>query len=231
VALNLLQFRNRIIKRLGNMPTTDLFYANLTEYVNAALNEVVLRSLRTDLRAVDNFPELRQRWYAVTTDGDAGLDVPSDVLVVEKMYTFNDSALPDFDTDNKREVTEIQEHEYELRDKAKEGYPLNWVRIANNVYIHPTPTTDFLTYVQINGIRLPGTLAVDGDTPALRSIWDEAVIDYACYLAAVDQGWLEEAQLWLDACDRKLAQKVGFKGLAARGENRRIGIKGFKGLF
>jgi hypothetical protein len=229
--LNLLQYKNRIIKRLGNMPTTDLFYDNLANYVNSALNEVVLRSLRTDIRAVDNFPELRQRYYAVTAAGDAGLDIPSDLLVIDKMYSFDDSGAPDLGSDNKREVTEVAEHEYELRDKTREGYPLNWVRIANNFYLHPTPSADFLTYVQVNGIRLPGTLAVDGDTPALRDIWDEAVIDYACYLAAVDQGWIEEAQLWLDACDRKLAQKVGLRGLAARAENRRIGLRGFKGLF
>jgi hypothetical protein len=217
-----LQLKTRVALNLGNLQSSDPFYTYIGSWVNSAQRAVVTRTLSKARRSFNIFRELVDKWTAVTAVNELRVDVPADLLVIEKVYSFDSSSAPDLDDDTVKPMAEIPLHKFDIlsRDTSISGYPRLWSRDGDFINVYPTPRTGKTTYLLLRGIGDVEAMSADGDDPIIKERWHDAILFYACYLGALELNRVDEAQKWLDACDRHIMQTIDIMGLeSSSGEN------------
>lgn len=206
--------KTRVKLRLGNMPTGHPFEPYADDWVNEALNGLILRATSKKQRNMLLFPELRDDWQDTTTADTAYIGVPADVLVVEEVRSF-DKTSADIQADRANEMVEITWAEWLRQSKSATDvrYPRQWVKRGNRIYLHAVPRAAKLTDLLISSIAREATLSADADTPVLDALWHPAVEDLAVYLGATAMGWSEKAGEALKACDEKISNVISLMGL------------------
>jgi hypothetical protein len=220
--MNYLVLKTRTALNLGSMQSSDPFYTYLGSYVNSAQRAVVTRTLSKARRSFNLFRELVDKWTAITTVNDLRVSVPPDLLVVERVYSFDSTDVPDLDDDTAKPMAEIPLNKFDIlsRDTSISGYPRLWSRDGDYISVYPTPRTGKTTYLMLRGIGDVNALSADLDEPIIKERWHDAILFYACYLGALELNRVDEAQKWLDACDRHIMQTIDIMGLeSSSGEN------------
>jgi hypothetical protein len=214
--------KTRTALSLGNLQSSDPFYSYLGDWVNSGQRAVVVRTLSKARRSFNLFRELMEKWTAVTSLNDLRVAVPDDCLVIERVYSFDSSSAPDLDDDTVKLMAEIPISKFDIlsRDTSISGYPRLWSRDGDFINIYPTPRTGKTTYLLVRGVGDVNTLANSGDEPIIKERWHDAILFYACYVGALELNRVDEAQKWLDACDRHIMQTIDILGLeSSSGEN------------
>jgi hypothetical protein len=236
--INIGDMRDRLAKRLNNMPTDDLFYDDLYRYIIEAVQAVPLRKIGRVKTAVTEFPELEADVSAITSSaaGDPS-DDPfiqlSNVLAVKSVFS-HDGEPPISGSSpltTLREVQRIDEDRFRELDMTTVGYPRYFAQTQSvisgsewvtRIKVWPLPSVDYDgCYLTVKALMLPSLVEpyASPDPPfdliypviPLHERWYGVILDYAAHLAAVDIGWDNEAELWLESCDRKLFEMAPMK--------------------
>lgn len=221
-------FKTRLALNIGNMQSSDPSYAYLGAFVNTATNQVILRAT-SKYKSLALFPELETYWTDVTALGVNNLDVPSDCLIVHEFRSFDDPDNPNLNTDRTFPVDWRDFSTFQTLDKAStvEGYPRTWTKRGNKIFIHPTPSANYLSYVMLVGVMKEPAMTAATDAPRCADIWHEAILDYASYLAAKARGWDSRMAIFLAACDQNISNVIDILGInKARYEDVVIQIAG-----
>jgi hypothetical protein len=226
------QFQERLALRLGNLQSSDPFFKYIdpaasggsvdANWINTALNAVLMRTLAKNRRSLNCFPEMREKWTAITTVNDLRITIPSDLLVAERVYSFDSSDAPDMDDDTVKPMVEVPIHKLDIlsRSTSISGYPRLWTRDGDFINFYPTPRTGYTTYLLVRGLRKEPQLVDDADEPLMNTLWHDAVLHYASYLGALELNRVDEAKKWLEACDLHIMQTIDILGLeSSSGEN------------
>lgn len=228
------ELKNRIIKRMGNLDSQDLFYDNLGGYANGAVIELITRAAGRDRSTMSLFPEQRYRWKTVTTTADEEtVALPSDLLVLDKVYSYDSTVTAGVpaapaDADVRREVIEVTEHEFDIRTRRTGDYPDSYCQVGTDLLVDPIPDADHVTYLLITGIKLPAEVVEDGSDMPVKSMWDEALVDFGSALAAIDQGWSEDAAAWMAAGLAKVQRSLSYVAMGNKRKSARLRIKNFR---
>jgi len=203
--------------RLGNMQSSDPFYAYLGPWVNAAANRVILRSLSRNARRKESlFPELQSKWRTdATTSGVEYVTLGSDVLWVNDVFSFDSSSAADENRDKRYVMAEVHsQQQWELLDHSTSttGYPRRWRRFSNRLQVHPVPSASYLSKLLVLGFARETDLSGSSDTFTIDQMWHPAIVDMAVYLGAKDMGWTEDANEALMACDHAIEECVTILG-------------------
>lgn len=179
---------------LGNIKAGDPYYDTLLGWaVNSAVREVPKRRLAVKAD-YNQFPELNTHWRDVTVNGTHEYALPANALVIYSMYSLDDSTtFPGEGAGSSRQIIWSEPQSFELLDRDVEGYPRNWTMGGTNIKIWPTPTTSYLTYFRIYGLKLEADMSSASATPTLREHWHNAVVFYAAYLLAGMKGWKDRS--------------------------------------
>jgi hypothetical protein len=220
--------KTRTALNLGNLQSSDPFYTYLGSWVNSAQRAVVTRTLSKGRRSFNLFRELMEKFSAVTSVNDLRVAVPDECLVVERVYSFDSSAVPDLDDDTVKPVVEIPIHKFDIlsRDTSISGYPRLWSRDGDFINVYPTPRTGYTTCLLLRGIGDVNALSDNADEPIIKERWHDAILFYACYLGALELNRVDEAQKWLDACDRHIMQTIDILGLESSSGESVVKIEG-----
>ena len=218
-----------VAARLGNMDATSdpLFEAYLGAWVNEAGNAVVLRALDKSRYKYGIFPELEDKWIVDSTTNDVSYVArPDDLIILTGMYSF-DLASGATENSPRHLMTKIEnDRKYEMMSKTQEGWPRQYRRYGNRVYIYPLPATGYLSQTLMLGLAKENTLSADGDTFVTEGIWHPAVVDYATFVGASWLGWFEEASAAVAMCDQKLENSISIRAYELQSQNSARKIKG-----
>lgn len=216
-AINFSTMKTRVALRLGNMQSSDPFYTYLGDWVNDAANRVILRALSRNARRNESlFPELQALWRtAATTAGVGYVSMPTDLLWLNEVFSFDSSTAADENRDRRYVMVEIgDQQQWEMLDKSTSttGYPRRWKRFSERLQIHPVPTSSYLTKMLLVGFAREAELSGSTDTFVIDGLWHPAIIDYAVYRGASEMGWVDDAKEVLEACDRQIMECVSILG-------------------
>lgn len=220
--------KTRAALNCGNMQSSDPFYTYLGDYVNAALNAMVLRSLTKARVNLNLFPELRTDWTEITIVDQNYLALPSNLLVVDSVLSFDSSTAPTMATSAQTPMTYLSWRDFQNlpKETTVTGYPRIWTRYNNRLYIWPTPRTGYTSYIHLLGLKKEPELSGATDSPAIPELWHDAWLYMACYKICVDKGWGEDATRFLVACDTEITQSIDLVGLDNAQKHGRIRIEG-----
>jgi hypothetical protein len=207
--------------------TSDpLFEAFLDDWVNEAGNGIILRALDKSQYKYGLFVELEDEWIIdSTTNGVVYISMPSDCLVLTGLYSFDDASGSTVAQDRKV-ITRTTNRKYQTMAKTQVGWPRVYVRYGNQIRLHPTPSTAYLTQTLATGLARENVLSGNTDTFIMDPVWHPVVVDYATYLGANFLGWVEEAGIALSACDQKLISAISVKAYELQNLNLPRKIKG-----
>ena len=214
--------KSMVSARLGNMDSTSdpLFSAYLDEWVNEAGNAVVLKALDKSQYKYGIFPELEDKWIiSATTNGVPFLSMPNDQLIMTGMYSFDVSTGAGETTARKFMSRIDNNRKYELLSKSQTGWPRQWIRYGSRIYLHPTPTTAYISQTMTTGLAKENTLSGANDTFVTDGIWHPAVVDYAVFIGATWLGWYEEASAASAICDQKIGSAISIKAYEMQSQN------------
>ena len=219
----------RVARNLTNLQSSHPIYSNdLQGFINEASNRVVLMAMAKDRRGFNLFPELRNvQFEDITVNNQDYLAIPANMLVLDSISITKNSAA--YASASQTEYPVYEEPDVQLfnqMNKAQTGYPTRWTRKGARVYFWPTPTTAYVTRVVFRGTRREADLSADGDTLTMDYIWHPAVVDYASYLGAQALGWKDDADRWLEACQRKVTETANLVGLERMKNESSIEIAG-----
>ena len=225
--MNFGQLKTDVGTMLGAMQSSDRFYSSIGDWINHALVAVPERAI-TDAQAnMSHFPELRSSWSDVTIADQQYLELPNNLLVIDSVYSFDSASENAIGDDNQRLLAWINYRTMQLVRKGTiAAWPTMWSRSGKRIYFNPTPRTGKTTYVHILGLRKEQELSSDSDEPVLDAGWHHAVAFYAAYLGASKRGWHEDAEKYLLAADREIAQRVAAVGLENAQKSHKINIAG-----
>lgn len=219
----------RVMRNLSNAQSSHPVISNdLQAFINEAANRVVLMAAAKDRRAANIFPELRNFGTSgITVNAQDTLAIPATILVLESVNITKSTSAYASGTQTEYPVYEMPDAQmFGQLNKTTTGYPTQWIRSGANILLWPTPTTAYLTRVVFRGIRRESDLSQDADVLTMDYIWHPAVIDYASYLGANELGWDDDAQKWLNACEKKVTECLNLVGLERQKNNTSIEIGG-----
>lgn len=218
----------------ASIPDDDPIWVNANDgedYVNDAQNLVALRTLRGDRRHLNLFTKLRSRWHVETVADDATVALPDDCLTIDDIYSYDTGTgepEPDPNFTRRRKVQWIPEDQYELYPKPEEptGYPSVWTRMGDEIFVGPTPGTDYETWLLVKGLQTFPRLA-SGESPTLLGdLWIPALEDAAAYLCFKAMGFDNDAQVALAALDTAITNTVDILGMERSKRTTKVRFRG-----
>lgn len=118
------------------------------------------------------FPQLEASTTATTTAGTAYVAVPTDCLVLRRLFNTTDDAF----------LKWISNDEYIRKTgratTASRGTPTQYTRMGSYIYLSPTPVAS-TTSLTIHYRKVPAVLSDDADTTAIGPEWDDAIVKLA----------------------------------------------------
>jgi hypothetical protein len=226
--MNFGEMKAELALNLNNMQSSDPFYSRLGRWLNEGANRIITMAIAKDKKALQLFPELKnRRWWDTTVANQNYLDLPDSLLALEFVtYTKTTAA---FDASRHTEFpsseTSAETFAFLSKSATTVGWPSLHTRRGNRLAFHPTPTTAYLTVVVLNGIRKEDTLIEDTQTYAMNETWHPTVVKAATALGNEALGW-PDAERWWAAADRDLGGGVNREGLERRKDTVQIRIEG-----
>lgn len=232
-AITYATMQTRVKLNLGNMQSTHPLVTYVPDWVNEALNRVILLAASKDRRAANIFPELQNRtWTDVTVNAQDYLTIPAGVLVLDGLTCTRLTTTYNSATQTEYPIVEQPDPQiFNQLTKTSTGWPVQWKREGGKVKLWPTPSsspTNYLTQVIFYGLMREADLTGSA-TPVMDALWHPAIIDYASYLGATALGWDDDAQKWLTAAEQKVTMTLNLVGLERQKNDSRITIAGMPG--
>lgn len=203
------EIRDLVLKRLGNIDSSDIFYDDALSWVVDGVNDVISRMSGPNPMTVSHLKKLEQRWLVEPAAGEA-LPRPSDCLAAFSLWRYDTASQPDPLTEERSEIAELfSPFQYENLDHSETGPARYFWRISDNIYLHPTPSADVDQWIQINGVRRFVGDNTDSQVIPLPPEWKRAIADAAAYNGAMDMGWGEDAQNYMMSLEKRILQMSG----------------------
>ena len=220
--------KTRVLLNCSNITSTDTQGAYVGDVVNEAANAVILMALGADRRNMNLFRNLRtRRYYDITVNAQGYLARPSTLLVLDSVTCTRSSTAYNASTQTEYPLfEEPNQQNFGLLSKSATGYPTIFHDAAESILLWPTPTTAYLTYVVVRGIRKEAALSANADTFAMEDIWHPVVIDMATSIMLKNMGQHDAAKEWLSSVEKRVTQTINLVGLSNRNNRIRIGIAG-----
>jgi len=183
-------------------------------WVNRAYQRLTTQDKFWGLRQSFYFPQLETSSSADTVDGTAYVSVPSTALVIRDVY----------DTENYRLLNNITHHKYlgylDRADTTAEGAPVEWVRSASYIYLHPTPDDAYTLTIHYR--KIPTALSAGSDTTAIGPEWDEPIITLAAHIGKMWTMDYEHAKLLKEEFLEQVAGIITIYNSEARSRKEHI---------
>lgn len=199
-------FKTRLALIANNMPSSDPHYSYLGAHVNAAVKLLPLRA-STRFPNYQLFPEHKDiEWTDITIVDQNYLALPTDQIAVQRAYSLDSSTSPNLNNSDWRELAYVTPREFDQYEKptTQTGYPSVFTLREGRIYVHPTPRTDWTTYLKIDGIQDEPDMSADGDSPRTHSRWTPAILKLSAYFLFDDLRMHEEAERNLKAADEQI---------------------------
>lgn len=184
-----------VAKNLGNMKSSSIWYAEIQNWVNRALNRVVQLAIGGNNSNMNLFYELQTSWTSDTTTtlNQNWISIPNDKLAIVDVQSYNSATAVNKNSDRTYPVRFIGYKEFIIIPKGSTvtDWPRLWSRRGKRIYVWPTPHTDYLTYLEMIGIMKEPAMSAGSDTPNIDTQWHDIVCQYATYLGAASMGWDE----------------------------------------
>lgn len=213
------EMKTEVQRMLGNLPSSHPFYGDLGNWVNRATNRVVMMAISSNRQKPNLFPELTTSWTDITTSGTNYLDEPTDKLAIVRLYSFDDDAVPNTSTTRSLPMSFVPMEHFEImkRDTGVVGYPRIWSRKGKRIYIWPTPSADYLTYIHVYGVMREPEMSADADEPRMSEVWHDAVVNVAASIGAGKLGWAEDSAKYMASAQADIGMAVNITALEESG--------------
>lgn len=219
--MNFSTLKTRLLLNAGNMQSTHPLASYAGQYVNDGNRFMVARASR-NYPNYQLFPEHSDYYWtpSVTVADTNTVALPSDSLVVQRVYSADSSTLPNLNNQQWRLLSYSDPEDFDQmsRPTTMTSYPVLWTQRKGNIELWPTPRTGKTTYIKMDGIDDEPDMTNATDVPRVNARWHPAIIDCASHLICNDMGWVEDAQRFLDAADQKIAM-VGASLVGLRAAN------------
>lgn len=208
------QMKAEVRRMLGNMQTSDPFYADVQTWVNRGIQDVVLIGVQGASSGTDLFPELRCAWKStLSANGINHQPLPDDKILITSMGSFDKSSAVDTNVDRALPMNYVTPEVFELlvKDGTRVGWPRIWTMRGRDFYYHPTPVStpiDYRTFMLLHGIERDPypDLSADGDVPKISSLWHDVCVTRAAAIGARRKNWIDRADSW----DAEVGRRLGF---------------------
>lgn len=212
---------------LGNMRDSDVYEAQVAWAVNNAIRQIPLRGVGLTQGSPDElFPELKRMWNFPTENGIYEYTLPTAILMPYQIYSLDDPVYPGDGAGNDREVYYKDEGSFQTLNKSTTGWPRNFSISGRDLLIHHVPSTDYLTYIRIWGLKSEDDLTSDSSSPLLRRDFDQAVAFHAASVIADLKSQHSEANALLSRCDDQLRKTIAPLGLLLSNQGICINVVG-----
>lgn len=216
---------------LDNMPSDHPFYSSIGDALNQAANKVILMSYAKDRRAVNCFPELRdRRWTDTTTNGSAHFDLPSTLLILESVKCTQTQDAYNPATQREHQVIEEPDSDlFAMLNKTATGWPVRWTRSGNQIEYWPTCSsspTDYRTVVVLRGVRKEDALTSDSQSYVMSDVWHPTVVACATALMMRNMREFEDAREMLADVEKEVTATLNLVGLERMRNNVTLEIAG-----
>lgn len=168
--MDLVTMRSKVRERLG-VPASDGLYTDtvLTSLINAALHYIESEA---------DWGWLEAEATITTASADADYDLPARYR--STIGVVNADGFP---------LDKATAKMHRLLRGAS-GVPKVWDVLGNQIRLAPTPNAILaLTHIYVGG---EVDLAADGDEPTMPTVWHQAIVEYATYLAF--RRWKSDAE-------------------------------------
>lgn len=215
------ELKDEVILTLGNLHSSHPMYDSVGTWVNRATNRVVTMAISANKQKPNLFPELTTSWTSITVAGTNYLSEPSDKFAITSLYSFDDDAVPNTSTDRSLPMSFMPMEHFEVitRDDTVEGYPRIWSRKGRKVYIWPTPSADYITYLHMYGIMREPEMSAPDDEPVMSELWHDAIVNVAAAIGAGKLGWSEDAANFMAAATTDIGMAANITALEEMDRN------------
>lgn len=178
------QMQRMVALAAGNLKPTHPLYIWVTgdsgTDTPSLINQAANRFLRMYVHRLSEMPAAWTIGPTVVDETEHSL--VADMLVVFRVVCAHSATEPDWDTARTYPVQYVEPEEYDLLEKGSSnvGYPRIWTKRGKQLFIHPTPSADYIDYLRVYGLMEETELEADGDTFYMNPDWHPLV----CRLAA-----------------------------------------------
>jgi hypothetical protein len=97
----------------------------------------------------------------------------ADMIAVYDVMRAESATEPDWDTAKTYPLAYVTPEEFDLleKDTDTEGYPRIWTRRGNQLFVHPTPSADYIDYLRIHGLMEETYLVNVSDEFYIADYW------------------------------------------------------------
>lgn len=216
--MNFGDMKTEVARILGNMQSSDILYGDLGKWVNDSIDSVITMAYGGNRANLNLFPELLTDWdtSGPTISGDNEIDMPVDALVVTDVSSYDSSAAITRATTKLQPLSFVPWKHFRLlqKDSTVKGYPRIWSWRGRTISIWPTPSTDYLTYINIAGCQKEPALSSAADTTMVTNAkWHNVFVNRAAAEGALKKGWSAKHQELMKAVKDEVQLAVSLKGL------------------
>ncbi len=218
-------------RNADSMPDDHPHASAIGDYVNEAANKVILMAYAADRRAMNAFPELRNRRWAsdATVDGQGEIDMPSTLLILESARITKSTGVYSPSTQREYDMTEITDPgHFAFLDKTTTGWPVMWTRHGSVFSFWPTCSADpdYRTRIVLTGVRKEVALTSDSQSFAMNELWHPAVITCATAITLKNLREFADAREMMAAVKEDVTATLNLVGLEALRNRVNIQIAG-----
>lgn len=176
----------------------------LGRWINMAYLEVARKRCFHDLEQIDA--------TIMTVDGTRNYALEADLFAIISVA----------DLTNKHRLVWAAPKQYQKFDRTQEGQPFYFTRIANSIYLWPTPDEDDYE-IEVIYTEEPEILSSDGDLSVLPGAFDRAILFYAERNGFLTLGLEEKATLRYQSGENYMA--VMEKEMTREGGIPAVGVR------
>jgi hypothetical protein len=214
--MNFSELKAEVVKALGNLHSSHPLYSDVGAWVNRAANRVVMKTIGNNGHKLNLVPELMTSWLSpITVAGTNYVTMPTDKIAIQEVYSFDTDTSPNLNLVASRKLNWISPSTFEVltRTSAVVGYPNVWTRKGKRIYLHPTPSTDYLTYLHLYGIMREPEMTSDSDEPQMNELFHDTIVSQACAIGAGRLGWIDDAARFEASVDKDIAMAANITAL------------------
>lgn len=165
-----------------------------------------------------------------TQVGISEMPLPADKIAVYDVASYDDATIGVSMSLNRLEpMAKTPVRRFAALEKSETGYPRRYCFKDNRILVHPLPTVDYKTYLEMFGWRKDRdfTIVTDDVEPLIDRAWHNAACQLAAYLAAVEMGWGSDAQQFYNAGEKMISQAIDTSALTQQDDTPRVVLAGW----
>lgn len=219
-AITLSTMRTRVAYNLNNLPSTHPRYAEIDAWINEGARQLVRLAFNIDRRALNIFPDLKDRRWTITTTTATSADqgpnwflLDTSILIIDKVTCTRLTAAYDPSAQKEYPVPP-DSGDFPLLDKAVTGWPILWRRNGNRLEYWPTTTTAYRTVMIVHDWKLENVISQNDSTFEMHEQWHPSIIKCATAIGLDQLGWDGAQEKWNEV-ERDITATINPVGLEA----------------